>query len=225
MSLHIFDGLMLDGSWLVSSVDPVWFGAVPDMITDSKGAFDKAIDFCISQGIRKFTISPGSYHLSAPWRVSGNGGNAILYPISVEGYGAILDNTVVVAIQSLSLRGLAVDGAPRHGFVFLRGQGANHQHLLATRCGLDGFYLGIDENFGNYGFNFQVTRSTFSGLVASNNNRHGWHMEGNSTANRSWFNANTVISLGLINNRGKGCLLYTSPSPRDKRQSRMPSSA
>ena len=25
--------------------------------------------------------------------------------------------------------------------------------------------------------------------------------------------------------RGKGCLLYTSPSPRDKRQSRMPSSA
>ena len=24
---------------------------------------------------------------------------------------------------------------------------------------------------------------------------------------------------------GKGCLLYTSPSPRDKRQSRMPSSA
>ena len=26
-------------------------------------------------------------------------------------------------------------------------------------------------------------------------------------------------------NRLKGCLLYTSPSPRDKRQSRMPSSA
>ena len=25
--------------------------------------------------------------------------------------------------------------------------------------------------------------------------------------------------------KGKGCLLYTSPSPRDKRQSRMPSSA
>ena len=25
--------------------------------------------------------------------------------------------------------------------------------------------------------------------------------------------------------QGKGCLLYTSPSPRDKRQSRMPSSA
>ena len=29
----------------------------------------------------------------------------------------------------------------------------------------------------------------------------------------------------LIVGRGGGCLLYTSPSPRDKRQSRMPSSA
>ena len=28
-----------------------------------------------------------------------------------------------------------------------------------------------------------------------------------------------------LNNLRKGCLLYTSPSPRDKRQSRMPSSA
>ena len=28
-----------------------------------------------------------------------------------------------------------------------------------------------------------------------------------------------------ITGRSKGCLLYTSPSPRDKRQSRMPSSA
>ena len=36
-------------------------------------------------------------------------------------------------------------------------------------------------------------------------------------------------SLGIIpineNNECKCCLLYTSPSPRDKRQSRMPSSA
>ena len=29
----------------------------------------------------------------------------------------------------------------------------------------------------------------------------------------------------LIGNYTIGCLLYTSPSPRDKRQSRMPSSA
>ena len=30
---------------------------------------------------------------------------------------------------------------------------------------------------------------------------------------------------GVIKNYYKDCLLYTSPSPRDKRQSRMPSSA
>ena len=29
----------------------------------------------------------------------------------------------------------------------------------------------------------------------------------------------------IIPSRNTGCLLYTSPSPRDKRQSRMPSSA
>ena len=29
----------------------------------------------------------------------------------------------------------------------------------------------------------------------------------------------------VLKNIGVGCLLYTSPSPRDKRQSRMPSSA
>ena len=29
----------------------------------------------------------------------------------------------------------------------------------------------------------------------------------------------------IIATKGSGCLLYTSPSPRDKRQSRMPSSA
>ena len=31
--------------------------------------------------------------------------------------------------------------------------------------------------------------------------------------------------LGLMGDLAKSCLLYTSPSPRDKRQSRMPSSA
>ena len=36
------------------------------------------------------------------------------------------------------------------------------------------------------------------------------------------FGFNQSILKSLIN---KGCLLYTSPSPRDKRQSRMPSSA
>ena len=32
-------------------------------------------------------------------------------------------------------------------------------------------------------------------------------------------------NVGSLYEAGSGCLLYTSPSPRDKRQSRMPSSA
>ena len=34
-----------------------------------------------------------------------------------------------------------------------------------------------------------------------------------------------ISSFGTFSLRDKSCLLYTSPSPRDKRQSRMPSSA
>ena len=36
---------------------------------------------------------------------------------------------------------------------------------------------------------------------------------------------NATSDLGLTFRRDSDCLLYTSPSPRDKRQSRMPSSA
>ena len=35
----------------------------------------------------------------------------------------------------------------------------------------------------------------------------------------------TVAIIGTVTGPIGGCLLYTSPSPRDKRQSRMPSSA
>ena len=38
------------------------------------------------------------------------------------------------------------------------------------------------------------------------------------------FNKDGFVFYTNLNSR-KGCLLYTSPSPRDKRQSRMPSSA
>ena len=37
------------------------------------------------------------------------------------------------------------------------------------------------------------------------------------------FKPGNAINFGIENS--SGCLLYTSPSPRDKRQSRMPSSA
>ena len=41
----------------------------------------------------------------------------------------------------------------------------------------------------------------------------------------SGFAAPALITIMALLVVGQGCLLYTSPSPRDKRQSRMPSSA
>ena len=46
-----------------------------------------------------------------------------------------------------------------------------------------------------------------------------------SSAGAEDFSAGVVESLGDLLVHGVACLLYTSPSPRDKRQSRMPSSA
>ena len=42
---------------------------------------------------------------------------------------------------------------------------------------------------------------------------------------RHFFDQTTSTQLQIIAAQQKTCLLYTSPSPRDKRQSRMPSSA
>ena len=54
-------------------------------------------------------------------------------------------------------------------------------------------------------------------------------MEADITSQAVGLGANTDFSLMSLFLRAdiivKSCLLYTSPSPRDKRQSRMPSSA
>ena len=39
------------------------------------------------------------------------------------------------------------------------------------------------------------------------------------------FNKQPAYQYGIIDDKGKVCLLYTSPSPRDLSTSRMPSSA
>ncbi len=211
-SAQIFDGNTMSGSWLLEYVNVCWFGATPNPAIDSSPFFDKATNFMTNQEVRRLLIPSGSYHLEEVWRISTTISGS-WKPVQVDGYGAILDNTVCVAMFSVSLRGLTVSGAPRHGFVFLRGQGANHEHLLAENCGLDGFYCGIDQGGNDYGYNFQVTRCVFSGLVALNNGRHGWAFNGLSTANRSWFNANAVTSFGAVNNVGKGMVWIEGNGP------------
>ena len=43
--------------------------------------------------------------------------------------------------------------------------------------------------------------------------------------NLAIFLPGLAVSFRRLHDTGRSCLLYTSPSPRDKRQSRMPSSA
>lgn len=210
-SAQIFDGIEMSGSWILEYVNVVWFGADPDPMVDSSPAFSKATAFVMNQSARRLLIPSGSYHLADIWTIRSSDGG--WFPVQVDGYGAVLDNTVVVAMFSVNLRGLTVSGAPRHGFVFLRGQGANHEHLLAQNCGLDGFYCGIDDGGNDYGFNFQVTRSVFTGFVALNNARHGWSFDGFSIANRSWFNANTVTGFAAVNNGAKGMVWTEGNGP------------
>ena len=42
---------------------------------------------------------------------------------------------------------------------------------------------------------------------------------------KSWFRKSLKNFCKIFINRDTGCLLYTSPSPRDRQKSRMPSSA
>ena len=53
---------------------------------------------------------------------------------------------------------------------------------------------------------------------SDNNDQSLWHYIG-----WGWLHFNQPIMIGFADN--KPCLLYTSPSPRDRQKSRMPSSA
>ena len=78
------------------------------------------------------------------------------------------------------------------------------------------YYLGTDE--------------TVTGVVETfNNDSQLWekqnYKDGKREGLEEWFNGDGQLQFRLNYKDGKSCLLYTSPSPRDKRQSRMPSSA
>ena len=47
----------------------------------------------------------------------------------------------------------------------------------------------------------------------------------NKNTNIKWILLNALEQLETIKEQSKTCLLYTSPSPRDRQKSRMPSSA
>ena len=195
-------------SRLRDSVSVKDFGAVGDGVTDDLAAFNAVSAYCENNNVSILLIPPGNYHLSDYWVMPTLGSYVQL---RVIGSGAVLDNTVVCN-RGVNVTGLTVDGSPEYGFVFLRGQGALFEYLTARNCTLGGFYCGTGPS-NKYGANYQVTRSTFTQLIASNNSGPGWLFDGTATANRSWFNANAVISFGAENNDGIGFNVGTFTGP------------
>ena len=58
--------------------------------------------------------------------------------------------------------------------------------------------------------------------TATEINNYGFEVERSETQEAK---SKTWEKIGFVNGNGNSCLLYTSPSPRDRTRSRMPSSA
>ncbi len=175
------------------------YGAVCDGVTDDILAFNAAWDDLRVGNIGTLEIE-GHCHLSTPWHLNNN--VTTYQPKLISGWGAELDNTVVVNASGVSIKGLTVRNAPKDGFAFLRGQGASHERLHAINNGRHGFYFGIDS--GTYGKNSQVTNVVFTLLSSIDNTKDGFHWDGFATQNRGWLNANTFVQPVARNNGGRG---------------------
>ena len=81
------------------------------------------------------------------------------------------------------------------------------------------------------GGNGNASSSTHGSMVVTNGNLHLDSRDGGYGCYLNWYGGTdgTRFGNGAGGQNGhmqsNGCLLYTSPSPRDKRRSRMPSSA
>lgn len=203
------------GRWVRQSHAPVnvlWFGAQGDGVTDDLASFQRAWDYVGRSGAAAMLVPPRRYHLSAPIVF---GGGRDFVPSRIDAYGAVFDNTVVIAGFRMSIAGMTVKRAPGEGFVFMRGQGAYHQALTAIECGGAGFLAGAIGTSGRqYGQNSQVTRAQFDSLLAKGNAGPGWAVTGTAFQNRSWFNANQVNNFSAIGNRGEGFITVPGHGPK-----------
>ena len=134
------------------------------------------------------SLPPGRYHLSKPLSVSVNRG-------VVLGFGAILDNTLILRGREMRVLGVSVIGSPGEGFHIARGQGAHYEALCARENKGAGFMLGG-------GNNEQIAWANFIGCMALINGGHGWHLD--ATHKRSWINANTFTGCWSRGNQGMG---------------------
>ena len=124
-------------------------------------------------------------------------------------------------------------GSPQ---TFIRRNVLDRMLLVAvcTSYGLEGGTLPPRPGVGLGGLVPRTDSAVLGGLLFTSADycdfrTHGPHMRiDDLSAPSGRFVARVSASVTTVNrcpSRGRTCLLYTSPSPRDKRQSRMPSSA
>lgn len=184
------------------------YGAQCDGVTDDIDAFEAAGTDLLNGSIGEIEIT-GNCHLSEPWVLHSN--ISTYAPKLISGWGATLNNTVVVDATGISIKGLTVENAPLDGFAFLRGQGASHERLHAQSNGRHGFYFGVES--GYYGKNSQVTNSVFTLLSSIDNSADGFHWDGEANVHRSWLNANTFIQAVARDNGGAAWMIVPGTGP------------
>ena len=73
--------------------------------------------------------------------------------------------------------------------------------------------------------NSGATTNSQTNTSGSNTTISGGYSQESTTTYQSGSSSNTTSTTNNTTNAYSGCLLYTSPSPRDPKTSRMPSSA
>jgi len=215
-SMHVYSKYLLVFATLVvlvfsaqsvSSATIASYGAVCDGLTDDIGAFNNASADLANGTIAKLEIG-GDCNLSAPWYITGN---LHFKNVVIEAWGASVNNTVIVAASGVSIKGLSVENSPSDGFVFIRGQGGNHEQLSARNNAGHGFYFGTRN--GTYGFNSQISNVVFTLPSAIGNSGDGFRWDGKASANRSWLNASTFIQPVARGNIGASWTLVPGVGP------------
>ena len=146
----------------------------------------------------------------------------------------------LIDLSSVSRIDLAIDGADEvdPGFQLIKGGGACHvrEKLVASKA--DKLLIVVDETklVQNLNQSFPLpvevlpnawkqVQDIISEMNASSSLRMATKKAGPVVTDQGNLILDVLFNDGIKNPKDIDCLLYTSPSPRDKRQSRMPSSA
>ena len=124
----------------------------------------------------------------------------------------------------------------RHARQGRRGLGRLAAELAQGRCVCSDYlklsYFNNYDNSGerkHRGVRFCAARKSYRDVGSASGGRSGGHMRdapgGPSPTGHSSVQLAAMSEFTVFHARSKTCLLYTSPSPRDQRGSRMPSSA